>query len=398
MEGLSVELPAVDLAKRVRLQKILLGAVAFLYWFCLYVYVPTLPVYVQSKVQNLALVGGVLSMYGFWQLVSRLPTGFYVDRLGERKPAIAAGLLIVGAGAVLMGLASNVTGLTIGRALTGVGAGAWVPLLVLFTMLFPPEQMVRATGILTLIQTLGRILGSGSTGFLNQLGGYNLAFQIAGGAAVVGVAILLFLPEKKDAKTPPSVASLARIFLKPEVLVPTFLSILLHYADQAASFAFVPIQARAFGASDIFLSGLSSANLICVLIGNVLVSTFGGRVSTRVSIGAGFAVLLAGLAAAALAPSLWVLAGGQALIGLAYGLLYPVLVSASIRYVAENERSTAIGLHTSGYALGMFAGPWLGGLLANALGIQPMFGVSAAAILILGVVGLGRLKKESPTP
>ena len=37
---------------------------AFLYWISLYLYVPTLPTYVQSKTDNLALVGSVLSMYG----------------------------------------------------------------------------------------------------------------------------------------------------------------------------------------------------------------------------------------------------------------------------------------------------------------------------------------------
>jgi MFS family permease len=394
MAGLSVKDNFIKPVMDGRIQKILLGMVAFLYWFCLYVYVPTLPVYVQSRVQNLALVGGVLSMYGFWQFVSRLPTGIFADRLGRRKPFILAGLLIVGGGAIVLSLATEVTGLTIGRALTGVGAATWVPLLVLFTMQFPRKEMVRATGILTVIQTLGRILSSGSTGFLNQIGGYDLAFQIAGGAALLAVLVLLFLPETKQTSTPPSIGSLAKIFIKPEVLVPTFLSILLHYADQAASFSFVPILAKQFGATDVLLSGLSSGNLVFVLLGNVLISSFGNRFSTRKSLAVGFAALILGLAAAALAPSLAVLAVGQALVGLAYGLTYPVLIGESIRHVSEEQRSTAMGLHQSGYALGMFAGPWLGGLLANALGIQPMFGVSAAALLVLGAVGISRLKKE----
>lgn len=386
------ELP-VEKSENTNLNKILLGAAAFLYWFCLYVYVPTLPVYVQSKVDNLALVGGVLSMYGFWQFVSRLPTGIFADRLGRRKPFIIAGLLIVGGGALVLSLAGEVTGLTIGRALTGAGAATWVPLLVLFTMQFPPEKMVQATGILTVVQSLGRILSSGSTGFLNQAGGYELAFQVAAGAALLAVAVMLFLPERKQTSTPPSIASLARIFIKPEVLLPTFLSVLLHYVDQAASFAFVPIQARAFGATDVMLSAIGSGNLICVLIGNLLVSTLGARFSTRRSLSAGFILLTAGLAAAALAPSLAVLAAGQGLIGLAYGLAYPLMIGESIRHVAAGQRSTAMGLHQSGYALGMFAGPWLGGLLADALGIQPMFGVSAAGILVLAAVGIGRLKE-----
>ena len=283
----------------------------------------------------------------------------------------------------------------IGRALTGLGAGTWVPLLVLYTMLFPPEQIVRATGILTLIQTLGRIVSVSTTGVLNQFGGYPLAFQVSAVAALIAVMVIFFYPEKKRASAPPTVTSLARLFIKPEVLVPTFLSIVLHYADHSSTFSFIPILARGFGANDYVLSGLSSGNLLFVLLGNLLVSSFGNRISTKKGLTVGFAVLVTGLAGAALAPSLWVLFAAQLIIGLAYGLTYPVLISETIRHVAEYERNTAMGLHQSGYALGMFAGPWLGGILATALGIQPMLGATAAVMVILIALGITRLKKTA---
>ena len=38
--------------------------VSFLYGLCLYVYMPTLPTYVQSKSQDLAQVGVILAQYG----------------------------------------------------------------------------------------------------------------------------------------------------------------------------------------------------------------------------------------------------------------------------------------------------------------------------------------------
>ena len=40
-----------------------------------------------------------------------------------------------------------------------------------------------------------------------------------------------------------------------------------------------------------------------------------------------------------------------------------------------------MGLHQAVYAIGMFAGPWLSGILADAMGIRPMFGVTAFACL-----------------
>jgi MFS family permease len=66
----------------------------------------------------------------------------------------------------------------------------------------------------------------------------------------------------------------------------------------------------------------------------------------------------------------------------------------SIQRVADAERATAMGLHQAVYAIGMFGGPWLSGILADAIGIQPMFGVTAAACLVLGVLGTHWLVEE----
>jgi hypothetical protein len=42
----------------------------------------------------------------------------------------------------------------------------------------------------------------------------------------------------------------------------------------------------------------------------------------------------------------------------------------------------------------MFGGPWLSGLLADQIGIQPMFGVTAFVCLALGVIGSQTLRQE----
>jgi predicted MFS family arabinose efflux permease len=80
-----------------------------------------------------------------------------------------------------------------------------------------------------------------------------------------------------------------------------------------------------------------------------------------------------------------VIFAAQFLIAVSQGISYPVLMGMSIRDVADAQRNTAMGLHQSVYAIGMFAGPWLSGLLAAAIGIRPMFGVTAFACLAVGV-------------
>ena len=63
--------------------------------------------------------------------------------------------------------------------------------------------------------------------------------------------------------------------------------------------------------------------------------------------------------------------------GIANGIFYPVLLGLSIEQVDAPHRTTAMGIHQAVYALGMFAGPWCGGMLADALGIRAMFGIIA---------------------
>jgi len=83
---------------------------------------------------------------------------------------------------------------------------------------------------------------------------------------------------------------------------------------------------------------------------------------------------------------------------LAQGVGYPVLMGLSIQHVQDADRSTAMGLHQAVYAMGMFAGPALSGVLAEAMGIQPMFGVTAVACLALGLLGAQWLGRGQQLP
>jgi MFS family permease len=84
----------------------------------------------------------------------------------------------------------------------------------------------------------------------------------------------------------------------------------------------------------------------------------------------------------------------QVCFGLASGIGYSVLMGLSIRDVDETQRATAMGLFQAVYAIGMFAGPWLSGVLADGIGIQPMFGVVGAVCLAVGLLGVRQLAKN----
>lgn len=365
--------------------------IAFLYWASLYLYIPTLPTYVQGKVNDLALVGVILSMYGLWQAVIRLPLGIAADWLGWRKPFIIFCLALSGLGAWLIAQAGSPTQLLVGRAITGLAAGTWVPLVAVFSSQFPAHEAVRATAILTLVSSLGRMSATGLTGSLNNWGGYSLAFFLAAGVA--GLAILLVLPayEQRRPAMRPSLGSISRLITRRDVLLPAVLAAVGQYADWGVTFGFMPILVKQVGGTGATQSLMVSMHLGVIALGNLAASALVNRVSSQRLVYFGFGLVASGIGLAALAPSLAVLFVAQFCLGLGQGINGPVLLGLSIRYVADAERTTAVGLHQSVYAVGMFAGPWLSGILAEAVGLRPMFGVTACACLLVGLFIASRL-------
>ena len=169
---------------------------AVFFWASLYLYMPTLSVYTKTKTDNLALVGIALAQYGLWQAVARFPLGIVADWVGRRKPFLIVGFVVGGLGALLMGQAQSINGITLGRAFTGLAASAWVLLSVGYNSLFPPEDAVRATTMLTGIISLSRALATFATGPLNNLGGYPLAFFAATAAGGLAAATMLLVKEQ----------------------------------------------------------------------------------------------------------------------------------------------------------------------------------------------------------
>jgi predicted MFS family arabinose efflux permease len=367
--------------------RILCGLAVALYWAALYLYMGTLPTYVESKAQgDLAIVGVVLSMYGLWQAIFRLPLGIISDWLGKRKVFVIVGFFLAGLGAVVMGQSAAIGGVMVGRILTGIAAATWVPLVVTFSSLFKAEEAVHATLILSLAGSLSRVLATAVTGSLNLLGGYALSFWLAGLMAVLAIVVFLFIKEPARERKQPSWGNVTKLITRPVVLLPAVLALLVLYAVWASIYGFNPKLATELGADGRALSLLVSLNSVAVAVGTLGATAIAKKVGAGNLIYLGFVLLAGGVAAAALAPGLWLLFVAQMVIGLAQGVGSPILMGLSIRYVDDSQRATAMGLHQTVYAFGMFGGPAISGALAQWLGIRPMLGITAGAVLLLGIL------------
>jgi DHA1 family multidrug resistance protein-like MFS transporter len=294
----------------------LYAAVVFFFWISLYLYVPTLPTYAESKGDNLSLVGVVLAQYGLWQGIVRLPVGIAADWVGGRKPFILAGIALAGLGALTMGMADGVNGLIVGRAITGLAAATWVPLVTMFSSLFPPHEAVRASAMLTLVNSVGRVLATGITGSLNEFGGYSFAFFLATGVAALALLVALPAGENRRPSQRPSMAGIGRLISRRDVLLPAVLSALAQYVNWGVTFGFLPVLARQLGGTDVTQSVLASMHLGLATVGSLVVATIASRIGPRRLVYSGFALLSLGVGIAALASSLPLVFVAQFCIGL----------------------------------------------------------------------------------
>jgi len=366
-----------------RRSKILFLGVTFLYWIALYLYVPTLPVYVKAKVTNLSTVGFVLSMYGLMMALARIPMGIVADAIGRGKRLIVAGIFLTIAGAIIMGSGNTIPVLVAGRALTGLSAATWVVLIVVFSTFFEADKVIFASALLTFSSSIGRMAATASTGFLNRAGGYSLAFYTAGLCGLIAILLVLLVKEDRRPPMQVSLRSVVQLFLRRDVLLPTMISIAVHYADWGVTFGFLPILAQEMGMGDVMKSLLISLNIAGITIANLLNTLLLKKVRHGALLVAGTMFCFIGIILIAYSPSIAYLFTGTVCMGFSFGIVYPILVGSSIQEVDRTQRSTAMGMHQAFYAIGMFTGPWLSGIIADRIGIRPTFYLTAGVYLIL---------------
>ncbi|UCF97001.1 MAG: MFS transporter [Spirochaetaceae bacterium] len=366
---------------------ILFASAVFLLWFSQYVFYPTLPEYLREKVDSLTVVGAVLAMYGLWQVVVRLPLGILIDAVGRQKLFLLGGFLLCAIGALLLGTGKTAGAMYLGRSLSGLAMSIWVPLVVVFSGFFPAAQSVRASAILSLVTAVARISATALNGYLNEMGGYVLAFLIAVAAAGLGVVLVLPVPVDSRAAGRPQLRPLLRLFLHRSVILPSLLAAINQYVIFGISLGFMPVLAKQLGAGDVALGYLATTNLLFFLLGNLIATSSSSRFTPALTLLASYSLFATAIATAAVSKGVFLLFVVQGCIGFAHGIGYPVLMGMTIRDIPSGQRTAAMGLHQSVYAAGIFVGPWASGALADAIGIRPMFGLTAALVLVFGLSG-----------
>src|ERR1700712_822815 len=142
-----------------------------------------------------AKLGGLLLVvFAGLQFLFGPVMGNLSDRYG-RRPVLLISLIAFSLNYALMGFATSLTWLFIGRALTGVAGAVYAPANAYVADVTPPEKRAQSFGLIGAMFGLGFIIGPALGGFLGKMGPRAPFFAAAGLAALNFVYGVFVLPE-----------------------------------------------------------------------------------------------------------------------------------------------------------------------------------------------------------
>lgn len=351
--------------------------------------VPTLPLYALSLHASFALVSLIVAAAGLGTLVTDLPAGAMLGRLG-RRPAMLLGAALVAVSSFAVGLSSSIVLLVVLRLLAGAGTALWgLSRHAYITDVTKPAQRGRAIAVFGGINRTGNLLAPALGGVIAKYLGLAAPFYLAGILAAVTAAIaLVYVPE--GAGTAPVsgghrvrwalVGTLARTSWRALSAAGT--AQIFAQMIRAGRLLLIPLYGRAVLGLDVQAIGgiISAAALLDVamfLPAGILMDRFGRKVAAVPS----FAVMATGMALIPLASNYWGLLLAAGVVGFGNGLGSGTMMTLGADLAPRGAVGEFLGFWRLVGDAGQAGGPLLVGQVADAFGLE-------ATALVLSVVGV----------
>jgi predicted MFS family arabinose efflux permease len=145
-----------------------------------------------------AELGFLTSTYFIAFASIQLPLGILLDRFGPRR--IGAGLLLfAAAGALIFGLAADLSGLSLGRALIGLGVSSgYMAAIKAYTLWFPSRQWPRINGFHLAIGGLGALSATLPVELALRVMDWRSVFILLSILTIIVAAVIFWVvPEKQ---------------------------------------------------------------------------------------------------------------------------------------------------------------------------------------------------------
>jgi predicted MFS family arabinose efflux permease len=357
---------------------------------------PLLPSIQADVGMSFTQLGFFTGVYGLLALLLSVPAGLTAKRFGERR-VLAAGLVGVAIGSVLLGRAWNFESAVAFRALTIFGYRfAFVSVLIAVALTAPPQLRGRTMGVLGATSAMASVIGAPLGGALVGEVGWRTAILGYAAMALLGAAVfwLLYRATAEPAATPapatePHAAPPRSAFRSPVVWLLALVVGLGGFGQFTVTY-FVPSVADAVYGLDAAAAGLIiSTGYIAAIVLNLVIGFLADRFDKLVVLGAIVAVLAAASASLAIEHEILFRVATAVVIGFGFSAANQLYGLAGT-LIPRSETGNAMGVVSLGAGLFGYFGPQMLGILRDTTGSfsAGFYMVAVADVMTLGLIVL----------
>ena len=336
--------------------------------------VPVLPDLGRHLGASPAMIGLLFGSFGATMLVVSLPMGAVSDRVGRKAPMLA-GLVALAASTLLFAYALRLPALFAARLVQGAAdATTWVVGFALVADLYPPEERGRVTGIILGGTSIAYLVGPSIGGWLYEIGGIRMPFLFVTGMAVLTLIGFLWLrlPDHRAVREPVPFGALLR---HPPVLTCGVVVLLMAGTMTMFEPVFVLFLQDTLHISPARVGTVFAA----AALGNTIFHPIIGRMAdawgARRLVGIGMLAWSAALPLLAFASSFQL----AVVLCVVQAATFALVGAPSLTFMAQatseaglGSFGTAYGLYNAVWAVGLLAGPPLGGYLYERIGFSSL--------------------------
>ena len=357
---------------------------------------PLLPSIQADVGMSFTQLGFFTGIYGLLALLLSVPAGLTAKRFGEKR-VLAAGLVGVAIGSVLLARAWNFESAVAFRGLTIFGYRfAFVSVLIAVALTAPPQLRGRTMGVLGATSAMASVVGAPIGGALVGELGWRTAILGYAFMALIGAAVFwLFYrvtaqPDAAPAAPSPTRGASARSAFRTPVVWLLALVVGLGGFGQFTVTYFVPSVAVSVYGLDAASAGLIiSTGYIAAIVLNLVIGMLADRFDKVVVLGGIVAILAVASASLAVEHELLFRVATAVVIGFGFSAANQLYGLAG-SLMPRGETGNAMGIVSLGAGLFGYFGPQMLGILRDTTGsfAAGFYMVAVADLMTLGLIVL----------
>ena len=365
------------------------------WWFSLYIYVPVLPIYSKDLGSSLQFIGIIVGSYALGQILFRIPIGYLSDRLKSRKLFSVLSGIVSFLGSLYLFISNSPNDILIGRTITGVAAAGWVAISVYYSSFFPRNERFKSSTIILSSNMLSVFLGTFLSGYISDLISIKTCFLLSMVAAILSSILFLFSKEKPfDAKSQFSTIQFINLLRNKLLICLCLIGIFIQFITFSINFSYFPIYLNELSFSDSIVGNLVAFYTLASFIGTIssprLIKKFGlWKIFIYSAILIGLTTLITPLF-----ENLFLLIFLRLIGGIGGGIIFSSCMSSIVRGFQENYQASAMGIFQAVYAIGMFLGPILSGVIGSYINLESVFIFSSSVTLPIILISFFIKKEE----